>query len=62
MLLTDVCTSRALVTCPVVDHCKLSELEDMGVAVNNATMAIALTLVVLTIVNNVCGKAISNVF
>lgn len=62
MLLTDVCTSRALITCPVIAHFKISHRHDMDVTMKKATIASALALLILTIVNNLFGKRANNFF
>lgn len=62
ILLTDVCTSRALITCPVIVHCNISQRHDIDVTIKKATIASALALLILTIINNVFGKRSSNFF
>ncbi len=50
LLVSDVCTDRALVTCPVIDRLNISRGHSIDVLVANAVVTITASLLVLTIV------------
>lgn len=62
VLLTKLFTSRALVTCPVIDGLNVSHSGTIAVTINNAIVASALTLLLLAIVINVTANGISRDF